>query len=247
MPSDQDPPRPAEPSTSPSRRRSSSRMPPADLGPDGADQRRGPSPSNRLIVLAGAGVMAAAVTAAGILAARRLIRAIDGDRDDAAKTTGKRDHLAPRFARMTEDEREALRARARARARRDRNEIARLRAEAARERAAPRRHRPDNLAQRATRLSGSLAGLVTSLAGAVSGLRMVAAQASGIMREFSDAAEMVRAVLNPEDGPAAEGHGDKARRPEPDRAWRRAEDGSRDEARHAESPRNPARDRTHRL
>lgn len=236
MPSDQDQTRQAYRPANPSRQIPSSRIPPSDMGPYEGAQKRGPSLTNRLVVLGGAGVVAAAVTAGGILAARRLINAIDGD--DDPKNAGKRDHLAPRFAQMGDDEREALRVRARERARRDRNELARLRAQAARERAAPRRNLAHDLTDSATRLSGSLNGVVTSLTGALSGFRMVAAQASGIVREFSDAADIVRGVLNAKGEPSAERRDFAANRDAADQA----DQYGRDEPLRAEP-----RDRTHRL
>lgn len=236
MPSDQDLTRQASRPARVSRRIPSSRIPPSDMGPYEGAERRGATLTNRLLVLGGAGVVAAAVTAGGILAARRLIRAIDGDEVTAkpAQLREQREHLAPRFASMDEEERDALRARARERARRDRNELARLRAQAARDRAAPRARARGGVAQEltdsATRLSGSLTGVVSSLTGALSGFRMVAAQASGIVREFSDAADVVRGVLNP-----------KAGQPE-DRRADQARVNDRDEPLRAEP-----RDRTHRL
>lgn len=181
----------------------SSRIPPSETGPYDDALRpsargRGPSLTNRVLFYGGAGILAAAATAAAVLAARKLT-----DSDDGPSSTfrpARERSSAPRFAELDESEREEIRQRARERARADRNRAARLRAKAARERAAPRRNLARDVTETAENLSVSIQGAVAALSGALTGFQQVARQAGGVLREFSDAADTFRGVLaRPED------------------------------------------------
>jgi hypothetical protein len=196
-------PKPSEAETAVSLRgpTHSSRIPPSEPGPYGDAARAAGRPrrqtlTGKVIYYGGAGVLAAAATAAVVLAARKLT-----ERGDEPVADGPRGpQLAPRFAELDEDEREEIRRRAREQARADRNRAARLRAKAARARVAPRRNIARDVTETADNLSGSIHGVIGALTSALSGFRQVAGQAGGIMRDFSDAADTVRSLLDrPED------------------------------------------------
>lgn len=195
-----------------------SRIPPSSEEAYAGQKRREASLTAKLVVLGGAGIMAAAATAAAVMVGRRLGDVVGGDARDGALSGGepRRRPLAPRFAEMDEETREAVRRRDRDRALRERNRISRMRAMAARERVAPRKNVARELRDTANDLSGSLNGVMASLTGALTGFRQVSAQAGGIMREFSNAADLARSFL---DEPV------RRRDPEGDRAERR--DGDR--------------------
>lgn len=189
----------------------SSRIPPSDEGPYRGLRRRGPSLTTKLLVWGGIGVVTAAATAAAILATRR---PEDEHRDRPALMASGPRPLAPRFAEMDDEAREAVRRRDRERALRERNRIARMRALAARERVAPRRNAAREMADTASSLSGSLNGLVGSLTSAMAGFRQVAGQAGGILREFSDAADVARDFLDrPQRAAPTRDDADSAARP----------------------------------
>lgn len=199
----------------------SSRIPPSEPGPYAED---GPAPTRRrkrtltgkALYYGGAGVLAAAATAAVILAARKLT---DRAETPAEKAPAGRDRgLAPRFAELDEEEREEIRRRARERARADQNRAARLRAMAARERAAPRRNIAREVTETADGLSGSIHGVMGALTSAMTGFRQVAQQAGGIMRDFTDAADVVRGLLDrPESRTEPQSETQRTRRDEPAR------------------------------
>ena len=175
------------------------RIPPSgEVSPDGRRTWPEPSLTSKILVLGGAGIMAAAATAGAVLATRRIAGMIAGDEEHPVA----RPRLAPRYAALDEDEREAMRRRSRERARSDAAEAARNRVEAARARDLPRRSTAESLTDTATQLAGSLNGVMGSLTGAVAGFRSVAAQAGGILREFTDAADTVRAFLEDRNGRA---------------------------------------------
>lgn len=185
----------------------STRIPPSETGPYDAAaprRRREPSLTGKVLMIGGTAVMAAAATAAAVMAARKLADAVSGDHAHGPIAgAGHRDQraLAPRFADLDEDEREEIRHRAREQARRDQNRSARLRATAARERVAPRGNIARELTDTASDLSTSLNGVVFALTSAMTGFRQVAGQASSLVRDFSDAADAVRSVLNRGDKP----------------------------------------------
>lgn len=165
----------------------SRRIPPSgDVSPDGNREWPHPSVTSQVVVYGGAAIMAAAATAGVVLALRKVSDLISGSDDDV------RPRVAPRFADLDDDERDAVRRRVREQARDDARYAARMRAQAARGRSGPRPNAAQSLSQRAEQVSGSLNGLLSAFAG----FRSVAAQAGNIAREFSDAAEIVRSVLD---------------------------------------------------
>ncbi|MDO5704880.1 MAG: hypothetical protein Q4G49_07365, partial [Paracoccus sp. (in: a-proteobacteria)] len=165
----------------------SRRIPPSgDVSPDGDREWPHPNLTSQVVVYGGAAIMAAAATAGVVLALRKVSDLISGDGNDV------RPRVAPRFADLEDDERDAIRRRVREQAREDARHAARMRAQAARERHGPRSNAAQSLSQRVDQVSGSLNGLLSAFAG----FRSVAAQAGNIAREFSDAADIVRSVLD---------------------------------------------------
>lgn len=171
-------------------------IPSGDVSPDGRSAWPQPSLTAKIIVWGGVAAAAAAVTAGGVIALRR----ISGmDRDAASQViTGQRSahDLAPRFSDLDEDAREAVRGRVRARARDDSRRAAAVRANAAKLRSPPRRNAAVELTDTATGLASGLNGLMVSLQSAFDGFRSVAAQASGIVTEFTAAAEQLRNLMH---------------------------------------------------
>ncbi|WP_299845576.1 hypothetical protein [uncultured Paracoccus sp.] len=208
-------PKPSETETAASLRgpTHSSRIPPSEPGPyvdaaRAAGRSRRPTLTGKVIYFGGAGILAAAATAAVVLAARKLTD--HGDEPAADRHPPHERPLAPRFAELDEEEREEIRRRARERARADRNRAARLRAMAARERVAPRRNIARDVSETAQNLSGSIHGVMGALTSALSGFRQVATQAGGIMREFSVAADTVRSLLDRGEGRADTRYADRS-------------------------------------
>lgn len=181
-------------------------IPSGDVSPDGRSAWPQPSLTARIIVWGGVAAAAAAVTAGGVIALRR----ISGIEDTQAVRQRSAHHLAPRFDDLDEDAREAVRGRVRARARDDSRQAAADRANAARLRNPPRRNAAVELTETATGLASGLNGLMISLQGAFDGFRSVAAQANGIVTEFATAAEQVRNLMQRRDPPRRE---DDPRRP----------------------------------
>lgn len=164
-----------------------------------------------VVVWGGVGIMAAAATAGAVMATRKVAEAIaGGDEDHVARpgpgssrfTPSRRGPtMAPRFADLSEDERERVRRRVRARAAAERAATARMRAEAAGRaegggRREERRSLVGDLTTTANNLSNGLNGVLAALSAAVAGFRSVANQADGIIREFSATADTVREVLD---------------------------------------------------
>ncbi|GHG25072.1 hypothetical protein [Paracoccus aerius] len=181
-------------------------IPSGDASSDGRSAHPYSSTGAKIAVWGGIGLGVAGGTAAAVLAIRKIAEALS---DDPRPLSSTRHHAAPssapRFARLDEDEREAMRRRVRAQDREDREEIARLRAEAsqARSTAAPRIKRKkanfaESLIDTSTRLSQSLEGVAKSMALAVESFRGVATQATGIVQEFAGTAEQLRAALRGE-------------------------------------------------
>lgn len=164
-------------------------IPSGRLGPDGAPYPA-PSLGAKILVWGGIGVMAAAATAGTILAARKIANAIHDDaprRPSNAPRTPPADR-APR-GHHPGDDYPTLSARSRARFE------AEERARAAHRQNRPRAPQPPFMSELRDTTGGML-GLIGSLNAAVAGFRTVARQAGDIMREFSDSADTVRAVLD---------------------------------------------------
>ena len=132
--------------------------------------------------------------------------------DDAPHPTH-RQAVAPRFARLEEEEREAMRRRVRAQARDDSVHTARVRAKASRGRSG---NFAKDLTRTATDLSDGLNGVAQSLAGAFQSFRGVSSQATSIVGEFVAAAEQLRAILNGAPGPNPGPVQTRASRPQSD-------------------------------
>lgn len=168
----------------------SSRIPPSGpVSPDGKTIWPRPSLTAKVIVWGGVAAATVAATAGAVIATRKLADLIHGD-GHGRGGKNRAAHLAPRFADMNEDGREAIRARVRMQARKDQRRAASLRAEASR-----RRNVADDLTRTATGLSSGLNGVTNSLVQAFNGFRSVAGQASGIIAEFAIAADQLRAIL----------------------------------------------------
>ncbi|WP_312524964.1 hypothetical protein [Paracoccus sp. (in: a-proteobacteria)] len=189
--------------------------PHGDVSPDGKHIWPQPSQSSRILVWGGMALATAAVTAASVLAARRVIEMVQNDDHPPAPHPAPQPpkrrkpshqaapHLAPRFAEMDGQERQELRNRTRERELEDALAAAHQRAEAAEEavKRARRRARParknfiSEVESNTRRLSGSADSAIGSLSAAFSGFRAVAAQAAGIVGEFETAAKVVRGLM----------------------------------------------------
>lgn len=165
------------------------------------------SASAKVIVWAGVALGMAGVTAAAAIAARRLA----GHDDDDDLRHARRDYrhgavVAPSYAQLDEEEREAMRRRVRAqsrseyRARDAEGPSSRLRGRPAK----PARRQGNfakDLTRTATDLSEGLNGVAHSLAGAFQAFRGVSSQATTIVGDFVAAADQLRAILNGAPGP----------------------------------------------
>lgn len=205
--------------------RGARRIPPSGpVSPDG--QRAYPMPSRfaKWVVWGGTGIAAAALTAGTVYVARHVSDLLS-DREPPRKR--RRAHAKPRMQMANLAERAALRDRPpqpapQPTARDPRREDVRppkMQSPYREEARPPRpRSKPKSRAgimheieDNTVRLSKGVDNLMGSLTAAVSGFRTVAAQATGIMREFSDAAAMVRGIM----GEAPRATGAPARRPAP--------------------------------
>ncbi|MBK4215292.1 hypothetical protein JJJ17_05060 [Paracoccus caeni] len=168
-------------------------IPSGRVSPDGRSAYPTPSLTSKILVFGGVALGVAGATAGAVLAARKIAGLIGGDQDNARGS--RRASVAPRFAELDEDEREAMRSRVRAQSRHDSREAARLRAEASRKRDRPRRNVAREMTDTANDLSSGLDGLGKALFSAFTGFRSVAGQATGIVSEFAAAADQLRNIL----------------------------------------------------
>lgn len=178
-------------------------IPSGRVSPDGRSAYPSPATGTKIAVWGGIALGVAGGTAAAVLAVRKIAEAISND-----SSSQTRHHTAPRFARMDEDEREAMRRRVSAQDREDRQEIARLRSEASGRRSStssskssskPRKASfAESLIETSTKLSQSLEGVAKSLSIAVESFRSVATQATEIVQEFAGAADQLRSALRGE-------------------------------------------------
>lgn len=183
--------------------------PHGDVSPQGNRIWPQPSMTSRVLVYGGTALGIAAVTAAGILAVRKVADLVTGnddlDREEMRAADAARDRVhartassAPGFAAMPDREREEMRARARTRMRDD--ELARrsLREEAEAHHARPRRRRApqqgflEEIEHNAQRMTRTVNDVVQGVGAAVAAFRSVATQAQGVMRDFGDAADQMR-------------------------------------------------------
>lgn len=164
----------------PHRKMVSSRIPPSgEVSPDGRHVWPRPSLAARIIVWGGVAAGVAGLTAAGV-AVGRAIAGNDRPEDRA--------HVAPRFAQIDEDEREAMRRRVRAQARADAEAAARLRAKASRSRGTP----AQRLTETANEVSTGLNAVVGSVLSAFEAFNTVAGQARGVVEQFTRTADQIR-------------------------------------------------------
>lgn len=171
----------------------SSKIPPSGkVSPDGRHAWPQPSTAAKVIVWGGVALGFAGLSAAAVLIGRSLMGS-----DDRAPAADRPAPVAPRFAQMEEDEREAMRRRVRAQARLDGQHAARLRAKASQGRG----NVAKDLTRTATDLSSSLSGVAQSLTSAFDSFRGVSRQATTIVGEFVAAADQLRAILNGAPGP----------------------------------------------
>lgn len=157
----------------------------------------------KIVVWGGVALGMAGVTAATIMATRKLAGLSDDD--DRPEHPGRdrsrpydRTSLAPRFADMDEDDREAMRRRVRDQARRDERDVAARRAAMTRPNPPKKRQRniADELTHTASGVSAGLDSVTRSLSGAFDGFRGVASQATGLIGEFAFAADQIRSILH---------------------------------------------------
>ena len=160
--------------------------------------------SAKVVVWAGVALGVAGITAASALVARKLVGG-----DDHPRQAHDRLPVAPRFATLDEEEREAMRRRVRAQAREDSAQAARLRAKASRGRGG---NVAQNLTRTATDLSQGLNGVAQSLAAAFQSFRGVSSQATTIVGDFVAAADQLRSILNGAPGPRPGAMQDRAPR-----------------------------------
>lgn len=196
---------------SPHRSQTISRIiPSAPMSPDGRHAYPAPGLASKVIVWGGVALGVAGLTVGAILATRKVAEMIADDRPRPARQQGRRYEgpndraLAPRFVDLDADEQEAMRSRVRAQARADDREAARQRAEAASLRNPPRGNFAKDLTQTANDLSAGLDGVARSVVTTFESFRDVASQASGIVGEFSSAAEQMRSLLRGQDTNASD-------------------------------------------
>lgn len=230
-------------------RMDSRRIPPhGDVSPKGDRIWPRPSMTAKVLVYGGTALAAAAATAAGVLAVRKVAdlvsgnEALDREADRAAERAAERARQqvysaarggssghAPRFAIMPDPEREEMRTRARSRMREDAAARNRLREQARAASEAPGKARPprpapprqgllDEIESNARRVTRTIDDVVGAVGAAVAGFRSVAGQADGLMREFGGAADQLRSFFD-------RGHaGGDARKPAPGAPFRRTPD-----------------------
>ncbi|WP_378942681.1 hypothetical protein [Paracoccus sp. R86501] len=176
-----------------------SKVPPSGrVSPDGRHAWPEPSLSAKIIVWGGMALGVAGITAATSIAARKLVAS---ERPDTVppRLTGPAP-VAPRFAQMEEDDREAMRRRVRAQAREDATQKARLRAKAGQGR--DRSNFAQDLTRTATELTDGLNGVAQSLVTAFDSFRGVSQQATTIVADFVAAADQLKSMVNGAPGPA---------------------------------------------
>lgn len=185
--------------------------PSGDVSPDGTTAYPAPSTTAKVLTWGGAGLAAAAVTAGGILAVRKIADMVSGQdrvtaRADAAaeaarervyaESRGQRPRT-PRFAELSDEDRSAMHRRVRAEIAATEHVREGARDAAQISRAAPRPRRPETtLLDDVMRASGGLQGLVSSVSMALAGFRAVAQQAEGVVREFHGTADQIRGFLD---------------------------------------------------
>lgn len=175
----------------------STKVPPSGrVSPDGRQAWPEPSLTAKVIVWGGMALGVAGITAATSIAARKLVAS---DRPEPPRLTGPAP-VAPRFAQLEEDDREAMRRRVRAQARDDAAQKARLRSKAGQGR--DRGNFAKDLTRTATELTDGLNGVAQSLVTAFDSFRGVSRQATTIVADFVAAADQLKSMVNGAPGPA---------------------------------------------
>lgn len=182
--------------------RESRRVPPSGpVSPDGARGYPRPSRLAKWVVWGGTGIAAAALTAGTVYAARHVADLLSGD-DHAPKRPTPQPRppeTQPRMQMPSPAERAALSDRPRdLRHDRFRDD----QPPRPRRKPAPRKGLMREIEENAASLSQGVDNVMGSVSAAVTGFRTVAAQAAEIMREFGDAAAMVRGIMG--DAPRAD-------------------------------------------
>jgi hypothetical protein len=184
------------PSPYPHRKMISSAVPPSGrVSLDGKHIWPEPSLGAKIIVWGGMALGVAGITAASAIAARKLV---GSDKPPVPLLRGPAP-VAPRFAEMDEDEREAMRRRVRAQAREDSMRNASLRAQAGQGR--DKVNFAKDLTRTATELTDGLNGVAQSLVTAFDSFRGVSRQATTIVGDFVAAADQLKAMVNGAPGP----------------------------------------------
>lgn len=178
--------------------RSSAIPPSGSVSPDGRRPWPAPSTTAKAVVWGGVVVGAAGLAAGTVM----ILRALSDDgpqQPQPSRQSWRNDDpaaLAPRYAGLEEEEREAMRRRVRAQARRDAEKKAAVRAGAGRSRKGKGvQNFAKDLTDTANHLSTGLNSVATSLVGAFEAFRKVATQAHGIVGEFTTAADELRGML----------------------------------------------------
>lgn len=157
--------------------------PHGDVSPDGRRAYPRPSRSAKWIVWGGTGLAAAALTAGTVIAARRIVDLVSGH-DDRPTPRPYRPDEAPRprmHLSMPEEPAEPERPRP------------------------PRRNLMQEIESNTATLTNSVDNVMRSVSAAVTGFRSVASQASAIVQEFGEAAELVRDIISPQQPTRGEG------------------------------------------
>lgn len=174
-------------------------IPSGRASPDGRRSYPVPSQGARIAVWGGVALGVAGGTAAAVFALRKLVDAIGGDSRSRHDITP----MALRFRDLDDGDREDMRQRVRSQPMERKPEPAQRRAIATDGHPNNQPSRKsgnfvEDLIDTSTRLSQSLEGVAKSVSVAMDGFRSVARQATGILSEFADTADQLRAALKGE-------------------------------------------------
>lgn len=180
------------------------RIPPSgEVSPDGSRSYPRPSRSAKWLVWGGTALAAAAATAGTVYAARQIADLISGGHDEPPR---RRQPEPLRFSSPPRVQEQPPSRRPPVQSAHDRFE------DEPRPRAQPRPERPRQAPQRrpslmqeiqsnTTSLGENVDSVMRTLSSAVAGFRGVAGQAGSIIREFSDAAALVRSIIDAKPSP----------------------------------------------
>lgn len=160
------------------------RIPPhGDVSPDGRKVWPRPSKSAKWLVWGGTALTAAALTAGAVIAGRQVAQMLSDDKPrpslPPARPQSAMQPAMPQRRPMAPPS----------------THWDRPGDQPPRRRKKPRPRLIDDIQDNSATLNRSVDGVMRSLGSAISGFRTVAAQAGSIMREFSDAADLVRGVM----------------------------------------------------